>query len=145
MEQDMGLARYALVFGLGYAAGHPTGRKKLQAVPGQVKALAQRPEARQLRDKGKAAAEQAVQTAKGRLGSSGSGPDTATTSTEPAGGAAETATRSGWRPLGRRRGPVIAEETVVVTETPAGTTITDEVEAATLGTLPPSEPGTKSR
>jgi hypothetical protein len=65
----MGLARYALVFGLGFAAGHPAGREKLKALPAQVSALARRPEAQQLRDKGKAAADQAVQTAKDRLGS----------------------------------------------------------------------------
>jgi hypothetical protein len=139
----MGLARYALVFGLGFAAGHPTGREKLQAVPGQLKTLAQRPEAQQLRDKGKAAAGQAVQTAKERLGNSS---DSAGGTTAKSGdGSAETATRTGWRALGRRRGPVLAEEVVVVTESTPGPrpTATDDPEAAMHGTLPPSGPASR--
>jgi hypothetical protein len=135
MEKTMGLARYALAFGLGFAAGHPTGREKLRTVPGRVSALARRPEAQQLKDKGRAAADQAVQTAKERLGNR-SGSDASTTA-GPAGGSAETATRNGWRPLGRRRGPVVAQEAVVAGE--KGTTLTAD-DAATHGTLPPSTP-----
>jgi hypothetical protein len=134
MEKTMGLTRYALAFGLGFAAGHPTGREKLRTVPGRVATLARRPEAQQLKDKGRAAADQAVQTAKERLGNR-SGSDTSTTA-ESSGGSAETATRNGWRPLGRRRGPVVAQEAVVAGE--KGTTLTED--AATHGTLPPSTP-----
>jgi hypothetical protein len=138
----MGLARYALVFGLGFAAGHPTGREKLRAAPGQLKTLAQRPEAQQLRDKGKAAAGQAVQTAKERLGNSSdrAGGTTAESGTD----SAKTATRTGWRALGRRRGPVLAEE-VVVTESASGPrpTPTGDPEAAMHGTLPPSGPASR--
>jgi len=133
----MGLARYALAFGLGFAAGHPTGREKLRAVPGQVKALAARPEARQLRDKGKAAAGQAVQTAKDRFGDrsgTNGGTGTGTTATGTATGtAADTATRTGTRPLGRRNDPVVAQ----------GAATDDAPDAATHGTLPPSAPGPK--
>jgi hypothetical protein len=132
MEKTMGLARYALVFGLGFAAGHPSGREKLRTVPGRVAALARRPEAQQLKDKGRAAADQAVQTAKERLGN-GSGSDTPTGA---AGGSANTATRNGRRPLGRRSGPVVAQETVVTGE--KGSALPDD--AATHGTLPPSTP-----
>jgi hypothetical protein len=140
----MGLARYALVFGLGFAAGHPTGREKLRTLPGQVATLAKRPEAQQLRDKGKAAAEQAVETAKGRLGNRSTTDGAPSTGT---GGTAETPTRTGWRPLGRRRGPVIAGETTVPAGTgkAPGSTLTDDPEAATHGTLPPSSPGKSPR
>jgi hypothetical protein len=128
----MGLARYALAFGLGFAAGHPTGRAKLQALPAQAKALAGRPEARRLREKGKAAAGQAVQTAKDRIGDRSSGASSASVSTEPA---AETATRTGTRPLGRHNDPVVAQGAAATGDAP---------DAATHGTLPPSRPGSKS-
>jgi hypothetical protein len=138
----MGLARYALAFGLGFAAGHPTGREKLRTVPGRVATLAQRPEAQQLRDRGRAAAGQVVQTAKDRLGnrSTPGAAAGAATTTEPAGGAADTATRNGRRPLGRRRGPVVAQGAVVAAEKTPATSRGTDTEAATHGTLPPSTP-----
>jgi hypothetical protein len=107
----MGLARYALVFGLGYAAGHPAGRKQLKALPAQLRALANRPEAKQVQEKGKAVAGKAVETAKERLGRTSSSTD----STRPA----------------------VVEETVVVTGTKPTPVLTDDHEAAAHGTLPP--------
>jgi hypothetical protein len=127
----MGLVRYALAFGLGYAAGTPAGREKLKGLPAQLSALAQRPEAKQVQEKGKAVAGKAVGAAKERL--SGTSSDDSTT-----GEHAATPTRPAWRSLGRRNRPTVIEETVVVTE--AAPVLTDDPEAATQGTLPPAGP-----
>jgi hypothetical protein len=103
----MGLARYALVFGLGYAAGTPAGRAQLRALPARLSALARRPQAQQLRDRGKAVAGQAVQTAKERLGSGSSRGDSSPGDSAP----------------GRATG--------------SGATLTDDPDVAVHGTLPP--------
>jgi hypothetical protein len=114
----MRLARYALAFGLGYAAGHPAGREKLRTVPTQVNELAHRPEAERLKERGKALAGQAVQSAKQRLGR---------------GATAEGGAGNG-KPTAGRTGPTVVEETVVVTETTgAGTTGTATTGTATTG------------
>jgi hypothetical protein len=125
----MGLTKYAIVFGLGYAVGHPDGRQKLRAVPAQVSELARRPEVEKVRVKGKAVADQAVQTAKQRLGRGGSG----TTGESSTAGTAGTTTPA-----------VVAEETVIVTETTGGKVpvpgTAPDVDTAMHGTLPPVEP-----
>jgi hypothetical protein len=56
----MGLVRTALVFGAGYALGHPAGRAK-------VAELARRPEVAQLRDKVAATASTGVEAGKKQL------------------------------------------------------------------------------
>lgn len=129
----MGLVRYALAFGLGYAAGTPAGRERLKGLPAQVSALAQRPEAKQVQEKGKAVAGKAVDAAKGRLGGTSSG-DSAS------GNHSATPSRPAWRSLGRRTRPTVVEETVVVTETAPAPVLTDDPDAATHGTLPPAGP-----
>jgi hypothetical protein len=122
MEIHMGLARYALAFGLGFAFGHPAGREKLRTLPGQVTALAKRPEVQQLQEKGKAVAGQAVQTAKDKVGKQSSSNGVA--------GTGET---------------VVLTEVDATSAAPTGRPArTGDPEAATHGTLPPSGPGRSS-
>lgn len=128
----MGLVRYALAFGLGYAAGTPAGREKLKGLPAQLSTLAQRPEAKQVQEKGKAVAGKAVDAAKERLGTSSGD----STSADPA----AAPSRPAWRSLGRRTRPTVVGETVVVTDAAPAPVLTDDPEAATHGTLPPAGP-----
>ena len=120
----MRLVRYALAFGLGYAVGHPDGRAKLRAVPGQINELAQRPEAQKLRDRGKTVTDQAVHAAKQRFG-------------------------RGTSEEGSAKPPVVAEETVVVTEPTGATTGAasgdPDLDRAMHGNLPPAAPRRSQR
>lgn len=141
----MGLLRTALVFGAGYAFGHPDGRRKLTELGGQARQLTQRPEVVQLR-------ERSWDTVSTKL-----------KSTRPAGsegdvvGDAAPAGRRSWRPRPYPRRatqpattpaagvgsvtPVTPDEavTTVTPVTPATTTVTP---AESVGTRNPGSPST---
>jgi len=159
----MGLASHAIALGIGYVLGHPAGREQARKVPEQVRQLAARPEAARLAEKGKSLAGQATQTAKQRLGRSGTSGDAGSSGTASTG--TGTGTEGGTarrrlfvRPRRRPGGidtPTVAEPGVIVAESsgdPAtdarSVAVTDpavaeRTEAAMNGTLPPA--GGKSR
>lgn len=116
----MGLLRTALVFGAGYALGHPDGRRKATELGGQARQLSQRPEVAQLRERGREALAN-----RGR----GSGSDTSAAGTSEAGTSGTgPAFGRGWRP---RPFPRRAARQVAPAGTPdlTGTTVPPAVTA----------------
>lgn len=63
----MGLARYALAFGLGYTLGRPDGRRHLTDLGQQAVELTKRPEVTRLRERGRDLAADSVRAARKKL------------------------------------------------------------------------------
>ena len=63
----MGLTRYALVFGLGYALGRPDGRRRLGDLGQQTVELTRRPEVKRLRERSWDLAGDTVRAARKKL------------------------------------------------------------------------------
>jgi hypothetical protein len=142
----MGLLKYALAVGLGYALGRPEGRAQLARVGRQAAELTQRPEVTQLRERGKDLAVDQAQKVKQKVTSRSD--DTASAAAPDATGTDTTPRRSGlrnasWRPrLSRSRNVHFPPPQQDATPTPplGGTTVMEDSEAAVLGTTATPRP-----
>ena len=155
----MGLLKYGIAVGLGYALGRPEGRERLGQVGRQAAELGKRPEVAQLRERGKTAAVEGVAAVKQKVARKTE--DAGTTDIaagSPAGsdGAGETTARHrrGLRLPAARRLPFSRSrnvhfppsEDVAPPASLGGTTVMEDSEAAVLGTpvTPRPEPSTST-
>jgi hypothetical protein len=135
----MGLLRYGLAVGLGYALGRPEGRAQLARVGRQAADLTQRPEVTRLRERGKDLAADQAQKVKQKVKPRSDG--TAGSATTDLTGSDTTGRRRGlrnpsWRPRFSRSRNVHFPPPGDTTPTPTlgGTTVVEDSRAAVLGT-----------
>jgi hypothetical protein len=155
----MGLLKYAIAAGLGYALGRPEGRAQLARVGRQAADLTQRPEVAQLRERGKELATDQAQKVRQKVasrsdsstGTTATGTDTAagTTATGPdATGGRLGLRNAAWRSRFSRSRNVHfpASEDVPPVPTPplAGTTVEDDSHAAVAGATATPRPTSPS-
>jgi hypothetical protein len=144
----MGLLKYGLAVGLGYALGRPEGRAQLARLGQQATGLTQRPEVARLRERGKDLAADQAQKVKQKV--TARSDNTTGSATSDATGPAPAGRRLGlrnasWRPrLSRSRDvhfPSSEDVPPTPTPPPAGTTVVDDSHAAVAGTTATPRPG----